>query len=127
MRWQDTALALAGIIGSCVAVIHGILTQRLMIRPLQGFLADKTVPSSVRRLVPLLLHFGTFSWFVGGLALLAAAIALEQQAKLAIGLLVGILYLCGAVGNLWGTRGRHFGWMAMAIAVVLIAVGVAPS
>ncbi len=58
MNWQDAALAMAGVIGSCVAVVHGILTQRLMVRPFEEFsLADKRMTAPIRRLVPLLLHF----------------------------------------------------------------------
>jgi hypothetical protein len=39
-------------------------------------------------------------------------------------LLVGSSYLYGALGNLWATRGRHFGWMLYAVALILIAAGV---
>jgi hypothetical protein len=74
--------------------------------------------------VPLLLHFSTISWFLGGLALIAAAKWFEQDARLATGLFVGSLYLFGALGNLWGTRGLHPGWMLMAVALVLIAFGI---
>jgi hypothetical protein len=75
---------MAGLIGCCVAVFHGILTQRLMVRPLEEFfLTDKRISASVKRLVPLLLHFSTISWFLGGLALIAR------------GLFVGSLYLFG--------------------------------
>jgi hypothetical protein len=125
MNWQDAALAMAGVIGSCVAVVHGILTQRLMVRPIEAlFLADKRITAPIRRLVPLLLHFSTVSWFLGGLVLIAAARWFEPDARLATGLLVGGLYLFGALGNIWGTRGRHPGWMLLAAALVLIAFGV---
>ncbi len=125
MNWQDAALGMAGLIGSCVAVVHGMLTQRLMVRPFEEFsLADKRISAPVRRLVPLLLHFSTISWFLGGLALVVAATWFEQDARLATGLFVGSLYLYGALGNLWGTRGRHPGWMLMAAALLLIALGV---
>ena len=41
MAWQDAALAMAGIIGAGVAVVHGVLVQRLMVRPFEAFaLAD---------------------------------------------------------------------------------------
>ena len=125
MTWQDAALGLAGVIGSGVAVVHGILVERLMVRPFEPLLlADKRVTASVRRIVPGLLHFSTFNWFLGGLALIAAAIWFEQDARLATGLLVGSSYLYGALGNLWATRGRHVGWMLYAVALVLIAFGV---
>jgi hypothetical protein len=59
------------------------------------------VGASIRRLVPLLLHFSTISWLLGGLALIAAANWFERDARLATGLFVGSLYLFGALGNLW--------------------------
>ena len=125
MTWQDAALAMAGVIGSCVAVFHGILTQRLMVRPIEAlFVADGRIAAPIRRLVPGLLHFSTFNWFLGGLALIAAALWFDHDARLATGLLVGSSYLYGGLGNLWGTRRRHPGWMLMAVALVLIVLGV---
>jgi hypothetical protein len=125
MTWQDAALALAGVIGSSVAVFHGVLTQRLMVRPVEAlFVADRRIAAPIRRLVPLLLQFSTFNWLLGGLVLIAAALWFERDARLATGLLVGSSYLYGAVGNLWGTRGRHPGWMLMAVALVLILLGI---
>jgi hypothetical protein len=122
MNWHDAALGMAGVAGCRVAVFHAVLVQQLMVRPFEEFfLTDKRTSASVRRLVPLLLHFSTISWFLGGLALIAAASCFKQDAKLATGLCVGCLYLFGAVGNLWATRGRHPGWMLMAAALILIS------
>ena len=128
MNWHNAALGMAGVIGGCVAVVHGILIQRLMVRPFEEFfLADPGITAPIRRLAPLLLHFSTISWFLGGLALMAAARWFGQDARLATGLFVGGLYLYGAVANLWVTRGPHPGWMLMAVALVLIALGVTKS
>lgn len=128
MNWQSAALGMAGVIGSGVAVVHGILTQRLMVRPFEAFLlADRRTSASIGRLVPLLLHFSTIVWFLGGLALIAAASWFGQDARLATGLFVGSTYLFGALGNLWATRGRHPGWMLMAAALILIVFGVGKS
>jgi hypothetical protein len=128
MNWHDAALVVAGIIGSGTAVLHGVLVQRLMVRPFEAFfVADKRISAPVRRLVPLLLHFSTIAWFLGGAALIAAAIWLGADARLATGLFVGSLYLFGALGNLWATRGRHPGWMLMAAALILIVLGVGKS
>jgi len=124
MNWQDAALAMAGVIGSAVALGHGYLIQRTMVRPIAELLADKRMAASIKRLVPGLLHFSTVSWFLGGLALIAAAIGFGHDARLATGLFVGGFYLYGALGNLWATRGRHVGWMLLAAALVLIAFGV---
>jgi hypothetical protein len=125
MNWQNAALAMAGVIGCAVAVFHGILVQRLMVMPFEEFaLADGRIGAPIRRLVPLLLHFSTISWFLGGLVLIAAARWSERDVRLTIGVFVGSLYLFGALGNLWGTRSLHPGWMLMAIALVLIAFGI---
>mgnify|MGYP001230599886 CR=1 FL=1 len=122
MDWHDTALAAAGIVGGAVAIIHGALTQRLMVEPLAA-MAGGPLRGPIRRIVPALLQFSTFNWFVGGLALLAAAYVLEPQARLATGLLVGSSYLYAALGNLWGTRGRHPGWALYTLALLLIGYG----
>jgi hypothetical protein len=122
MDGHDTALALAGVIGSGVAVVHGVLTQQLMVRPFQEIAATRLTPS-VRRLVPGLLQFSTFNWFVGGLALIAAASSFEREARLATGLLVGMSYLYGALCNLWATRGRNPGSAIYGAALLLIVYG----
>ena len=125
MDWRDVTLALAGVIGSTVAVVHGIILQRLGVKPIERlFLADGRITAPVRRLMPPLLHFSTISWFFGGLALIAAAFWFGEGAKLATGLFVGSHFLFGAIVNLWATRGRHPGWMLLAAAIILIAVGV---
>ena len=121
MNLHDVALAAAGLIGIGVAVAHGVIIQRRMVRPLEKL--NVTMPASSRRLLAGLLQFSTFNWLVGGLALIAAATWLEHGAKLATGLLVGSSYLYGAVGNCWATRGRHPGWMLYAVALVLIVFG----
>jgi len=127
MTWQSTALAMAGVIGSVVAVVHGILTQRLMVRPIEASLvADRRTSATIRRIVPLLLHFSTAVWFTGGLALIGAAIWFDRDTRLATGLFVGSTYLFGAGGNLWATRGRHPRWMLLAASLVLIVVGLDP-
>ncbi len=124
MYAHDIALAAAGVIGSATALVHGVLTQRLMVRPIAAALRnDKHTGRAIARLVPMLLHFSTAAWFAGGLALIAAASWFNPDAKLATGVLVGAMFLYGALGNFWATNGKHPGWMLMAMAVVLIGYG----
>ena len=125
MNWQMASLVMAGLIGGVTAVIHGVLTQRLMVRPIEVLMeTDRRISGPVRRLIPMLMHFSTMAWLAGGLALIVAACWLGPQARLATALCVGGLYLFGALGNLWSTRGRHPGWMLMTAALALIVVGV---
>lgn len=125
MHWQDIVLVLSGVVGSFTAVVHGVLVQRWMVRPIDELaVSGKRMAGSTLRMMPLLMHFSTVAWFLGGLALVAAAFWFEPGARLATALFVGTLYLYGALGNCWATRGRHPGWMLMAVAVALIVVGV---
>lgn len=119
---QNLALVLSGLIGASTAIIHGILTERLMVKPIDRRLAaDPGVSTAIRRIVPPLLHYSTYSWLVGGIALVIAATVAGAETRLAVSLLVGSMFLYAAVANLWATRGRHPGWMLMAISVALIA------
>ena len=122
MDLHNAALVVAGIVGSTVAIVHGFIMQRLMVRPIHELTAGQ-LPSTIRRLVAGLLHFTTFNWFISGLALLIAAYSFGREARLATGLFVGSSYLFGALVNLWATRGRHVGWVLYAAAVLLILYG----
>ena len=113
----------AGILGSTVAVGHGVITQRTMVRPIQELGLRRTI----RRLAAGLLQFSTFNWFVSGLALLIAAYSFGREARLATGLLAGSSYLFGALGNLWATRARHLGWALSGAVLLLIAYGLGES
>lgn len=122
MQVRDLALTLAGAIGSSVALVHGVLTQRHIVTPLDRMAGQaKDVSRSVARLVPILLHFSTFTWFVGGLALVVAANWLGHEGRLVTCTIVGASYLYGVAGNFWATRGRHPGWMLLAVSAALIA------
>ena len=124
MDWHNTALIAAGVIGAVTAIIHGVLTQRFMVAPLDKAAADARISGQIRRLNAALLHYSTASWLACGLALIAAALWFNPSARFATALLVGGHFLYGAIGNAWATRGRHPGWMLMAIAVALIVYGV---
>ena len=124
MNEHDIALVTAGVIGSGVAVVHGVLTQRRIVEPFQQ-LAATQITTTVQRLGAFLLQFSTFNWFVSGLALLVAAYAFQREGKLTTGLLVGSSYHFGALGNLWATRGRHPGWVLYGAALCLIFYGLA--
>ena len=120
---QHIALTLAGLIGGATAIFHGIVTQRLMVNPIDRRLSDAAgVSPTIRRIVPPLLHYSTYSWLIGGVALVIAANIAGTETRLSVGLLVGATFLYAAVANAWATRGRHPGWMLMAVAVALIAI-----
>jgi hypothetical protein len=123
MAWQDIALMAAGAIGGGVALIHGLLVRRLMAAPINSlFQAEPAISQPVKRLVPLLLDFSAYNWFLSGMALVAAAIWLGSEAKMMVGLLAGTSFLFAALGNFWGTKGRHMGWVPYAISTAVIFI-----
>lgn len=69
MNSHDWALTMAGVIGIGIAIVHGVLVQRLMVTPFQR-LAGSHFGTSIPRLVPALLNFSTFNWLIGGIALI---------------------------------------------------------
>ena len=117
MNSTNWPLMTAGVIGCLVAIVHGIITQKKMVNPI---LSQTDLPEGIRRLLPLLLHFSTICWFFGGVALAVAPYYFSSQVVMTIAVIVGAFYLIGAIGNLWGTRGNHPGWILLAAAVVLI-------
>jgi hypothetical protein len=125
MSYQDVAIGLAGVIGLVTAIIHGYLTERFLSRPIGQILAaEGSTAAPIRKLVPVLFHYSTTTWFVGGVALVVASIWSEPQTQLTLAAAVGATYLYGAIGNMWATGGRHPGWMLLAASVILILFGI---
>lgn len=121
MIWQEATLAGAGVIGGTAAPIHGMLVRRSMSRPLGPLMRrEGSMSPAIVRLVPMLLDFSAFNWFLGGVALIAAAFWFGTEARMVTAALVGSSYLFASLANFWGTRGRHPGWSIYAVAVVLI-------
>lgn len=122
------ALVVSGVIGGGTALIHGILLQRMVIWPTEAlFAADSRVSAPMRRLATSLLHFTTFNWLISGLALIAAAVWLDQQERLVIGIFAGSSFLFGALSALWAVRRPHPSWILMVTAIALIIFGLIPT
>ncbi len=117
MTTQSWLFVSAGVLGLAVSVIHGVLMQRLMIVPI---LAGSDIPGRSRRIFPVLMHFSTVVWFLAGAVLVVASLYLPASTTMVIACVTALLYALGAVGNFWGTRGRHFGWIPLTLSVTLI-------
>lgn len=120
MEKVDWVFTVAGSLGCVVAVVHGVILQKKMVTPI---LTEMKLAESLRRLIPLLLHFSTVFWFLGGVALIATPLYPNEHVLLTTAVFVGLLFGFGAIGNFWGTRGRHPGWMMLAAADLLIIYG----
>lgn len=120
MSKTDWVFIAAGSLGCIVAVVHGVILHKKMVGPI---LTEMKLAESLRRLIPLLLHFSTVFWFLGGLALIATPMYPNDYVVLTTAAFVGLLFGFGAIGNFWGTGGKHPGWVLLAAAVGLIIYG----
>lgn len=119
------SLCAAGVIGGVVSCVHGYLADKLMVRPVRRHLdADPRMSGPVKWLIPPLLHFSTFNWLIGGVALIVAATLPSREARVAVGVLVGSSYAYGTAINFLANRGRHPGAWLYGAAVALIVVGI---
>ena len=123
--WQDIFLMLGGAVGVGVAIFHGLIVQRRMVRPIGVVLVDAPVTQGARLLVGPIMHVSTAVYLLGGLALIAIGAGWVPAAlRSAAAVLIGGFYLHAAVMNCWATRGRNPGWALMVAALLLIVAGV---
>lgn len=123
MDGHGAALVAAGAVAAITATIHGKLLDPLIVTPLLKGSGDG-MRRPARALVRPLLHVSTVDWFTGGIALIATGLWVDGPGRIAIGLLVGTQLSYAMAANAWATRGRHPGWILMAVAVALIIAGV---
>ncbi|OFX03822.1 MAG: hypothetical protein A3D94_08340 [Alphaproteobacteria bacterium RIFCSPHIGHO2_12_FULL_66_14] len=114
---RDLAIQAAGGFAIFVSVIHGILGETKV------FARARIEPAWIRLLLRLIFQCSTVAWIGFGVLLVAAPYMASEQARLWIVGAAVAAYGAGAIGNAWATRGRHFGWMAMAAVSVLAVVG----
>lgn len=117
----NLALVAAGIIGCVTAVIHGVIVRKILVAPATRLMSESGTPRSIIGLVGPLIQFSTFAWLLAGIALIIVGAGGAPDARWSVGLMAAALFLYGAVGNAWATRGRHPGWVMMALACGLIA------
>ncbi len=115
---KDIFLVMAGCLGMVIAILHGYIGEMKVVRPIQGS------PASAKRVLHALMFLSAVYWFVGGAILAAGPFYLDANARYVAAMMVGALYLSGAIANLWATRGRHFGWAMLAGTTILIWLGV---
>jgi len=115
---NDTLLMAAGIGGALVALLHGYLGHKFVLPAFTG----GTGP--IRRVNHAVFQLSTLYWFVGGGALIASALVLNEGDRAVVVYMVSFLYLSGAVGNFWATRGRHPGWALLLLVAAMAIAGV---
>ena len=110
-------LVSAGLLCVAVALLHGYLGETKLIAP-------ANFPNrQARLLVGAVWQLSTATWVVSGIVI-AASPWLFREENRPWGVAAACLPLVyGAVANAWITRGRHFGWKALAVVVFLGGLG----
>ena len=125
--WDDPknfALLGAGIFGSVTAIAHGFVMQRRVVTPLlDAIRGDRRISRPVMRLLAPLLHASTLSWFTIGALLMWAGVRATGEPRSIICATGVVTYAYATFANLIATKGRHYGWLLMAVATFLTIFG----
>lgn len=114
---RDLALQAAGLGGILVAALHGILGETHV------FARSTIEPPRMRLLLRLVWQAGTVAWAALGALLMMAPGMGSPQARAMILSAALVTYGAAGIGNAVATRGRHVGWMAMALVCGLALAG----
>ena len=68
-------------------------------------------------------RFPTVAWIACGVLLIAAPSMESDTARHWMVVTFALLFAFSALGNAWGTRGKHFGWMMLSAVSVLALAG----
>ena len=116
---MNAVLVASGLLGIVVACLHGYLGEARLIAP------ATFANAQARALVSAIWQFSTVTWIAAG-GVIAVAPWLFTDHQRMIGVALACLPLTyGMIANAWITNGRHFGWKAMAVVVVLAMIGAA--
>lgn len=109
-----TTLQVAGALAIFVAVGHGWMGDKA--------LRAQPLAPATKNFVRAAYQFGTAGWLAGG-ALLLASTGFTDTNRHTLALVLLPLFGFGAAVNAWFTKGRHPGWVLLAVVCGLIATG----
>ena len=113
----DILLYLAGGLTVLIAVAHGYLGATAVVGP-------STAPSvQAKRILHAIMFLSAVYWLIGGLTLIAAPHLFEGETRKWVVWTVAAMLLTGALGNMWGTRARHFGGFFLLLVTGLAVAG----
>jgi hypothetical protein len=109
---RDLLVQAAGVLGITAALVHGYLGETKL------FATPLIQASRARlRLLRLVWHCSVVDWAVMGALLILVPTLGPDRARIAIISASAVVFAAGAIGNAWASRGRHFGWVWLAVVV----------
>lgn len=125
MSEADLALLSAGIVGAVTAIVHGVIMQRHIIKPLLATPGvGQNMSRTALRLIGPLLQVSTIVWLVMGVLLIWAGFRATGEPRLFVSVAGAIVYGHAAIANAVAVRRLHPGWILMGLAFGLIIVGI---
>ena len=103
-------MQVAGAIAIFVAVGHGWMGDQA--------LRQQPLTAEMRNFIRAAYQFGTAGWLAVGVLMLASN-GLGVNDRQTLGLVAIALFGFAALTNAWFTRGRHPGWVLLAVTCVL--------
>ncbi|MGO9359807.1 MAG: hypothetical protein ACLP1D_19435 [Xanthobacteraceae bacterium] len=114
---RDLMLQCSGVAAIAVALIHGVLGETKV------FARATIEPARLRTLIRIVWQASTVAWIGGGVLLFAAPLMGSASARHWIVATIVAVYGFAVVGNAWWSRGRGFGWKALAAVMALAVAG----
>ncbi|MFK7955032.1 MAG: hypothetical protein AB8B96_02960 [Lysobacterales bacterium] len=110
-------LSLSGAMGMMIALVHGYLGETQVIGP------TTTRTDAHRRVLQAIMFLSAVYWFVAGFVLLLSPRYLTGTTQTVVICAMAAILASGSVANFWATRGKHFGWVLLAIACGIALAG----
>ena len=111
---QQAALTLASLLLVATMLVHSILGQRRIIRPLLDDGAGVMQKPLARFIVPFAWHLTSFIGLIVAAILLALAWMPDQAPTIAIAA-TGLVFMVGGIWDAIGSRGKHVGWLPLTL------------
>jgi len=113
----DIFLYTAGGFTVFIAIVHGYLGATAVVGP-------SNAPSvQAKRILHAIMFLSAIYWLIGGLVLIAAPHLFEGEVRKWVVWTVAAMLLTGALGNIWGTRAKHFGGYFLLVVTGLALAG----
>ena len=114
---RDILLQCSGLLAIAAAVTHGVLTETKV------FPRVTIEPQRLRTLFRLVWQIPSVAWIACGVLLIAAPSINSESARHWMIVTFACLFAFSAIGNAWGTRGKHFGWILLGAVAALAVAG----
>lgn len=114
---EHLLMQMGGVVGAVTGIIHGYLGEKKL------FSLATIEPAYARQMARLGWQCGAVAWVAMGVLLIVAAGFESAEARHSVIVCSVVVYLAGSVGNAIATKGKHFGWAILALAIGLSVAG----